>query len=344
MTAVATMSAPTPQPATAVIGIVVIGRNEGQRLRDCLSHLPPGANVVYVDSGSTDGSVQMARSLGADVMELDTKIPFTAARARNAGFARLKSIRPDIELAQFVDGDCQIVQGWLEHATQTLIGRPDLAIVCGWRRERFPQQSIYNELCDWEWQAPAGDTTWCGGDFLIRATAFDQVHGFNESIIAGEEPELCVRLRQNRWAIHRLPKTMTLHDAAMSRFGQWWKRTVRTGHAFAEGAAMHGRADGHCVREVRSNWIWGVIIPILALGLAWPTHFWSLSLFGLYPLLAVKIFMGARNRMGFRMAAFFGIFCVIAKFSQMQGQLKYMVTRLLGRRSRLIEYKEPVKC
>ena len=344
MTAVATVAATQPSRAAAMIGVVVIGRNENERLRNCLSHLSGITAVVYVDSGSTDGSVVLARSLGADVVELDTSLPFTAARARNAGFSQLRKLRSDIEFIQFVDGDCQIVDGWFDHAQQTLQSRPDLAIVCGWRRERFPHQSIYNELCDWEWQAPAGDTTWCGGDFLIRTTAFEQVHGFNESIIAGEEPELCVRLRQQGWAIHRLPETMTLHDAAMSRFGQWWKRTVRTGHAFAEGAAMHGRSNGHCVREVRSNWLWGFALSIIALALAWPTHFWSLLLLVLYPLLAIKIGLSARHRMGFRMAMIFGLFCVIAKFSQAQGQLRYTVMRLLGRRSRLIEYKEPVKC
>jgi glycosyltransferase involved in cell wall biosynthesis len=300
--------------------------------------------VVYVDSGSTDGSVDLARSLGAEVVELDTSIPFTAARARNAGYRPLRELHGDIEFVQFVDGDCEVVDGWLDHARQMLQSRADLAIVCGWRRERFPEQSIYNELCDWEWRAPAGDATWCGGDFLIRAKAFDQVQGFDDSIIAGEEPEMCVRLRQHGWHIHRIPETMTLHDAAMMRFGQWWKRTVRTGHAFAEGAAMHGRSHGHYVREVRSNWIWGLVLPIIAIASAWPTHGWSLLLFCFFPLLAVKIALSARKQMGLRMAAIYAWFCVLAKFSQVQGQLRYTVMRLLGRRSRLIEYKEPAQC
>ena len=149
MTAVATVAATQPSRAAAMIGVVVIGRNENERLRNCLSHLSGITAVVYVDSGSTDGSVVLARSLGADVVELDTSLPFTAARARNAGFSQLRKLRSDIEFIQFVDGDCQIVDGWFDHAQQTLQSRPDLAIVCGWRRERFPHQSIYNELCDW---------------------------------------------------------------------------------------------------------------------------------------------------------------------------------------------------
>jgi GT2 family glycosyltransferase len=331
-------AAPT---ARSTIGIVAIGRNEGDRLRACFDSLGGlSSSIVYVDSGSTDGSVHLATSRGIEVVSLDMSIPFTAARARNEGFKRLRQIQPNVDFVQFLDGDCQLLHEYLDHAGALLDQRPELAIVCGWRRERDPQSSIYNELADVEWQAPPGDTTWVGGDFLIRATAFEQVHGFDESVIAGEEPELCVRLREKGWKLHRLAEKMTIHDAAMTRFGQWWKRTVRTGHAFAEGAAMHGRSPfRHCVREVRSNWIWGVIIPVVALAAAWPTRGWSLLLLGLYPVLGFKIFIGARRRMPVRLALAFAVFCVLAKFSQARGQLKYVLTRAAGRRSRLIEYK-----
>src|SRR5947207_307333 len=64
--------------SSATLGVVVIGRNEGDRLRTCLSAVA-GRNlpVVYVDSGSTDGSVATARGLGADVVALDLTTPFT---------------------------------------------------------------------------------------------------------------------------------------------------------------------------------------------------------------------------------------------------------------------------
>ena len=70
---------------------------------------PRASVIVYVDSGSNDGSVQRARHLGADVIELDMRVPFTAARARNVGFRRLREISPDIEYVQFVDGDCELI-------------------------------------------------------------------------------------------------------------------------------------------------------------------------------------------------------------------------------------------
>ena len=75
---------------TPELGVVVIGRNEGQRLARCLqSQAERTDSVVYVDSGSTDGSVALAQSLGVQVLALDPRTPFTAARARNEGFAAL---------------------------------------------------------------------------------------------------------------------------------------------------------------------------------------------------------------------------------------------------------------
>jgi GT2 family glycosyltransferase len=217
------------------IGLVAIGRNEGQRLRQCLvSATNKVVRVVYVDSGSTDGSLELARSLGADTVELDLSTPFTAARARNEGFARLLELSPDIEFVQFVDGDCEVVDGWLDRAKSELTAKPNIAAVCGRRRERYPTATIYNQLCDIEWDTAIGDTKACGGDSMIRATAFQQVEGFNPTLIAGEEPEMCLRLRQKDWKILRLDAEMTMHDAQMTNFSQWWKRAQRLRRGFLD--------------------------------------------------------------------------------------------------------------
>ena len=152
--------------------------------------------IVYVDSGSTDGSVELARSLGVDVVKLDLSTSFTAARARNVGLAHLLEADAPIKFVQFVDGDCEVVEGWIERAKRELDAQPNVAVVCGRRRERFPDISIYNRLCDMEWDTPIGETKACGGDAMMRVESFQQVDGFNPLLIAGEEPELCVRLRQ----------------------------------------------------------------------------------------------------------------------------------------------------
>ena len=340
----ATLPPPPNRAATArgAVGVVAIGRNEGERLRKCLaSALPAAALVVYVDSGSTDGSVALARTSGAEVVELDMAAPFTAARARNAGFDRLMEISPQLDFVQFVDGDCEIAEQWIQKARQLMDERPDVAVACGRRRERFPEATVYNRLCDIEWETPVGETTWCGGDSLMRVGAFIQAGKFDPALIAGEEPELCVRLRKRGWRIVRIDAEMTLHDAAITRFGQWWKRGVRAGHAFAEGAALHGRLpERYCVREVRSGWAWGIALPLVALAAAWPTRGISLALLLLYPLLGAKIFAGALRRgMARPLAARYAFFSVLGKFAQATGQMKFVAMRLLGRRSTLIEYK-----
>ncbi len=326
----------------AVLGVVAIGRNEGARLERCLaSVVGRAAATVYVDSGSTDTSVELARRLGADVVALDLTTPFTAARARNEGFARLVQILPDVELVQFVDGDCEVDAAWLPTGAAALAAEAEPAVVCGRRRERNPGATVFNRLCDLEWDTPVGEAAACGGDALIRVAAFREVGGFDATLIAGEEPELCVRLRGRGWKIRRLPVEMTLHDAARTRFGQWWRRAVRAGHAYAEGAALHGDPpERHWVREVRSNWLWGVAVPLVAVGLAWPTTGWSLLLFAGFVVLAWRVWQHGRRRAWPAADALaYALFAVLGKFPMAVGQLQFVVSRALGRQSRLIEYK-----
>ena len=78
-----------------LVSVVVIGRNEGERLKRCLASLATDSTcIVYVDSGSSDGSVDHARKSGVDVVELDLSIPFTAARARKHLLAHVVSLQP----------------------------------------------------------------------------------------------------------------------------------------------------------------------------------------------------------------------------------------------------------
>jgi glycosyltransferase involved in cell wall biosynthesis len=324
----------TVKQAGHLLGVVAIGRNEGERLRRCLnSVLPVASATVYVDSGSDDGSRQMAMEMGADALDLDMSLPFTAARARNEGFRRLLQLHPDIDFVQFVDGDCEIVPGWLEAAQDFLKDHPSHAVVCGRRRERHPERSIYNRLCDEEWDTPLGDALACGGDALMRAQALQAVGGYRDSLIAGEEPELCVRLRQKGWRIHRLGREMTLHDAAMTRFGQWWKRTVRAGYAFAAGAWLHGAPpERHWVRETRRAWFWGALLP-LSIAIAMIGLGPSAGLFALaYPLQWLRLF----RRSG---SACSSAFLLIGKFAEAWGAMKFHISRMRGVSDSIIEYK-----
>jgi GT2 family glycosyltransferase len=324
------------------VGAVVIGRNEGERFRRCLDSLLGKATpIVYVDSGSTDGSIEYALQHGVEVVGLDTSVPFTAARARNAGFERIKALAPNVELVMFVDGDCQVNPGWVPIAQGFLEEHEDYAAVCGRRRERYPDASVYNYLCDVEWNTPVGDAKACGGDAMMRARAFAAVGGFNLALIAGEEPELCVRLRGAGWKIRRIDHEMTLHDANLTRFAQWWTRALRGGHAYAEGAAMHGAPpERHSVEESRRAVIWGLLLPIAAIAGSPFTSGLSLTSLLLYPLNTARIAKRLSREHELRpwtVAAFL----MLAKFPEAIGWLRYQTGRLTGKRSELIEYKAP---
>ncbi|WP_414623479.1 glycosyltransferase family 2 protein [Calothrix sp. CCY 0018] len=325
------------------IGVVVIGRNEGKRLKECLlSVIGESKTVVYVDSGSTDGSVELAISLGVNVVELDLSVPFTAARARNAGFEYLLEVEHKVDFVQFVDGDCLVAKGWLEKATTILNAEPEVVVVCGRRREEFPANSIYNRLCDIEWDTPVGEAKACGGDAMMRVSALKQVGGFNPTLIAGEEPELCVRLRQAGGKIMRIDAEMTLHDAQIMHLKQWWKRSIRNGHAYAEGAFMHGRPpEKHWVRESRRIWVWGLILPFLAIASAWVTKGISIILLFLaYSLLFFRVYKYVKTKeITSSDALLYSLFCVLDKFPGLIGQIKFHLSRLLGKKRTIVEYK-----
>jgi glycosyltransferase involved in cell wall biosynthesis len=327
------------------LGVVTIGRNEGDRLVRCLQSLrtllPSDVPLVYVDSGSTDGSVTMAKSLGVQVVELDLSLPFTMARGRNAGFRYLAQQYPNLEYIQFLDGDCELLAGWIEPALDTLESDAKLAVVCGRRRERYPEVSIYNQLADMEWNTPVGEAKFCGGDALIRVQALQEVDGYNESLICGEEPEMCIRMREKGWKIRRIDVEMTLHDAAMTQFSQWWKRSIRGGWAVAEGAAMHGLPpESYMIRENKSGWLWGLAIPILCVGLIDLTSGWSLLLLGGYLVLMWRIDRYRRQQGDLPSdARLYAFFCVLSKFPQAIGQSQYWFKRWRNQPATLIEYK-----
>lgn len=320
------------------VAAIVIGRNEGARLVACLASLGRAGldRVIYVDSGSTDGSVKAAEDAGAGVVALDTNQPFTAARARNAGLDRLRTgLVPD--LVQFIDGDCALDPDWIAAARQVLDQKPTVAVVCGRRRERFPTASVYNRLCDAEWDTPVGETLACGGDALMRWRALEDVGGYHPNLIAGEEPEMCLRMRRVGWQIWRLDAEMTLHDAAMTTLGQFWKRMQRSGFAAAEGAQMYGRApERHGVATVRRALLWAVCFPtviVLGLCILGPVALWGLLL---YPAQVLRL---ALRKGGGRFAWEQAIFLTIGKFAEAAGIFSYNLRRWRGGKVQLIEYK-----
>ncbi|MFW2829079.1 glycosyltransferase [Sphingomonas sp. ID0503] len=323
------------------VGAVVIGRNEGERLKACLRSLA-GVPTVYVDSGSTDGSQDFAGSVGVEVVALQVPPAFTAARARNEGLARLREIMPEIGFVQFVDGDCEVEAGWIAAGLKALRGDQELGGVFGRRRERFPESSLYNRMCDQEWDVPIGPTPATGGDALFRAEALAQVGGYNPELIAGEEPDMCLRMGRHGWRFRRIDAAMTVHDAGLFRFGQWWRRATRAGYAAAEHVARHGRAGLPSDRgQVARSLIYGGLLPLVAvfaLVAGWPVV--SLLILLLYVARWVRLWGRERWWTASKAQAQRAALLRLAhQFAGMQGFLSYWADRLRGRKRAIIEYR-----
>ncbi|WP_323767599.1 glycosyltransferase [Antarctobacter sp.] len=316
------------------VDVVLIGRNEGARLIAALASVQGQARqVVYVDSGSTDDSVTEARKSGATVVALDMSIPFTAARARNAGFDALD----DPQIVQFLDGDCSLVPGYLDAARAHLEAHPELGMVTGWRAEIHPEASAYNLLCDWEWHRPAGQILACGGDMMVRAEAWAGIGGMNPQVIAAEDDEVCTRLRKAGWQLERLPLRMTRHDAAMRSFGQWWRRAVRTGHGFAQVGHLHPE---YFRTERRRVLVFGLILPLLFVIGLFATLLLSLAVLALYVVSHLRSIRGLRgDGLSRRDAGKLAVLLTLSKFPNLLGMAKFHARRLSGADMRIIEYK-----
>lgn len=329
------------EPTLDRVGVVIIGRNEGARLKQCLDSVVGAGTVVYVDSGSTDNSVELATVAGAQIVELDLSVPFTAARARNSGFARLLEGRKDLLYVQFVDGDCELVRGWMTEAVHFLENRPDVAVVCGRRVERDPEASIFNNMCNHEWDTPVGEAKSCGGESLMRISAFQAVGGFRAEQIAHEEPELCGRLRAMGQKIWRIDRPMSLHDAAITRTSQFYARGRRAGFGLMQYLVHTKRIDpGNGSEIVLRAFFWALVLPIaiiIGLYVFGPA---ALLLLVAYPLQIVRYaFRLGKTDYSAREALQVALLSMLGKFAEFQGSVEFLVKRLGRKKMEGIFYR-----
>ncbi len=326
------------------VGLVTIGRNEGARLEACLEAirtLYPQMRVVYVDSGSTDNSVTFAQSLGVEVVALSSDRPFNMARARNAGFARLLMLQPDLRYVQFLDGDCVIQAGWLESALAAFSQSPDIGIVSGLRRERYPDASIYNAILDRDWNGPIGNTLAVTGDMCVRQELFQALGGFFETLIAGEDEDFCLRTRRAGKKVWRLNSLMSLHNAEIMRLSQWYRRSRRTGHVYANIYHWYGRGpERYYQRQVRSAVLWGAVVPLcFVLALVWQPIVAMLIGGGYLLYFCRMLWRRYKQTHNMQLALAYAWLIASGKFPEFLGMLQYVSRAVLKKRHTLIEYK-----
>lgn len=335
------MSNETSSIDLSKVGIVVIGRNEGERLKRCLESLKQYIEqVVYVDSGSSDGSVEHANSIGCTVVELDMSTPFTAARARNEGAHKLISANPNIEYIQFVDGDCEVTPGWIQSASKYLKSNITLAAVFGVLEEKYKYKTVYNMLCAMEWNTPKGKVDSTGGIFMLKAEVFKAVGGFNPALICGEEPELCKRILECGHEIEKIDESMASHDANILKFSQWWKRAKRSGYAYTSAADLDADKSIFQNKKLLSIMIWGCLLPLLIIMTSVMTPLF-LILFLIYPVQILKIVNAlkkVRNEDVSELRAY-ASFLVLGKFPEFIGVIQYLIKKVKGSQHVLIEYK-----
>jgi glycosyltransferase involved in cell wall biosynthesis len=326
-----------------MLSIVIIGRNEGDRLASCLQSVDSiraEAELIYVDSASADGSSQVASDFGAQVIVLHGGIQ-TAARARNAGWQR--ALAPYV---LFLDGDTILNQGFPAAAFKVLESEPSIAAVWGHRRELYPEHSLYNRVLDLDWIYLAGITDYCGGDVVMRRSAIAEIEGYDPCLIAGEEPELCRRLRARGYRIMHIDFPMTRHDLNMMRFSQYWRRAERAGHAYAEiSDRFRGSADPIWLQESNRNLLsggfWIGWLPIaLMLG--------ALKSLWIIPWLSLLLLLSARSAWKARYKApgetmlllLYGLHSHLQQIPILIGQLRYFLGRHAGEQRKQIEYKQ----
>jgi len=323
---------------------VVIGKNEGERLRRGLAFATRTfALTVYADSNSTDGSREAAQALGATVLHFKEP-PFTPSRGRQEGLEGVVRLRPDLPFVHFVDGDCLLQPGWVEEAVRYLDEHPDVGAVFGRRREERVRESFYSRLMDVDWDHPPGVVANFGGDALVRTHAIVEAGGWSAETINAEDIDVSFRMRQNGWKIVRLGSEMTSHDARMTRFGEYFRRSLRAGYGYLEVGFRYRKGPGKLLlKRARSSAIYVLVLPLIAVVLGFV--YGPLALLVLLPYARVVFTMTrwARQRgAALPTALAYAVLNLVCKAASFWGSVRYLLDRLQRRgrpRDDLIVYR-----
>jgi len=232
-----------------LISFAVIGLNEADRLGECLRSIAAcdypadRVEIIYVDGGSTDDSVDIARSFESVlVIELDDPAP-NAAKGRNAGWRRSRG-----DFVQFLDADMTLAPTWPAAAVD--FARREGAKVCfGHVREKDPGRNRYHHIMDIIWRRAPGEASGLGGAFFIAKDLLERHGGFEEKLQGGEEPELAERLIRGGARIVCLDEPMAFHDAAITGLAGYWDRMRRFGKTSVEALRLRGKGTARLLLE-----------------------------------------------------------------------------------------------
>ncbi len=215
------------------VSIVVIGRNEGAHVARAIRSARREAQgaglraeVLYVDSGSTDGSPMLAIAAGARTHVLP-RTTSNAAKARNRG-AELARGR----WVHFVDGDMTLCPRWLGTAVERA-ERAGLDALGGRIVERLQGASLWSRAFGLDWCADGHRTGSLGGAALWKRSSFLRLGGFDEELEVGEDPDLYRRALAEGLRVETLARDMVLHELGLRDVRDWWRRAVAVGRSAA---------------------------------------------------------------------------------------------------------------
>ena len=196
------------------LAVVVIGRNEEKQIGRCLESVfkgiqdIEGTQVLYVDSASTDTSVEKAGQFPVKIIQLQPDWFLSAAAGRYTGFYHSQS-----EFIFFIDGDSVLFKSWLKKGILFLKNNPDVAGVAGMvdeimqRQDGSLQKLLRNRYNQSEKVEPVRTL---GGIALYRRDILNQCGPFNPYITVDEERELALRIRKTGHQIVRIKETMAI--------------------------------------------------------------------------------------------------------------------------------------
>jgi len=309
------------------ISCVVIGINCENTLTACLEsmktlHSPAPEEIIYVDGGSKDKSVSIAKAIsGIKVIEGNFKNP-TPGKGRNAGWHAATG-----EWIQFFDGDTIAEKRWFLNAVKYI--REGVAAIFGKRQEKNRNKNWFHFIADLEWLQPISDAKFFGGDVLIRRTVLEETGGYDDSLIGGEDPELSFRIRKKGWKIIGADTVMCYHDINMISLKQYLTRAVRSGYAYAE-AGLKMLKYGEKEWFFKTAKISLKAILVIALIILGIFSGFQLALIlavatAFFPLLKTLKFK-ERFKITFKEALIYAVNCSIVMWPQFLGVLKYFLT------------------
>jgi len=322
-----------------LISIIVIGLNEEKNLKECLSSIFESSlggdeklEIVYVDSGSIDNSIAIAKSFyNVKVISLQDSPP-SAAKGRNLGASITKG-----DYIQFVDGDSALDKNWIKMALQALELDQSKGVVFGAIEEVDNKNTIYSKVCRFDWYTPPGDYRLCGGNAMWRRDIFIKAGGFDSTLSAGEEPDLCYKVRQNGHRIVCLDAPMVKHDLDMNSFKEYWLRSIRSGYAYSVIAMRFMNMEEklwlkETIRNFLDPLLW-VIIILSGFSIGWLA---SLSLlFAFISYRIIRIIKNVQQRTtSLTDALLYGLHIQFSRLPLALGQIKGLTEVFLSRISR----------